>query len=289
MKNNKRILRIVAALFFLVGISVMAYPFVANKWNKIQENKMITIYDRHLEESEKNGAVDYEKEKYRAIKYNDSLRYNIEKTKSSENNMDYSQCLNLNNDGMMGYISIPKIDVKLPIYHTTDIDVLQKFVGHQEGSSLINGGESTHSVLAAHRGMPSSRLFTDLDRMEEGDKFYIFVLDEVHTYQVDKIYPMIDKNDTEALNEALQVKDGEDYITLLTCTPYGVNTHRLLVRGSRIKDNIKSEKIIKDAKDQSVEVDAYTVIFLLIVLILFIAMARIITKRNKVERKGDKC
>ena len=159
---------------------------------------------------------------------------------SFDENSEYNKCLNLNNDGMMGYISIPKIDVKLPIYHSTDNEVLQKYVGHLEGSSLPVGGKSTHGVLAAHRGLPSSRLFTDLDRIEEGDRFYIYVLNQVLTYQVDRIYPMIDKNDKAKLTEALQTKEGEDYITLLTCTPYGVNTHRLLVRGKRVENSNES-------------------------------------------------
>ena len=159
---------------------------------------------------------------------------------SFDENSEYNKCLNLNNDGMMGYISIPKIDVKLPIYHSTDNEVLQKYVGHLEGSSLPVGGKSTHGVLAAHRGLPSSRLFTDLDRIEEGDRFYIYVLNQVLTYQVDRIYPMIDKNDKAKLTEALKTKEGEDYITLLTCTPYGVNTHRLLVRGKRVENSNES-------------------------------------------------
>lgn len=288
MKMNIRIAKFVPIAFFLVGISVMLYPFAANKWNKIQGEKMIAEYDRQLEEFQKNGNMDYKQEKDRAKKYNESLQNNTENGMSSEENIDYSQCLNLNNDGMMGYISIPKIDVKIPIYHTTDSEILQKYVGHQEGSSIINGGDSTHSVLAAHRGMPSARLFTDLDRVEVNDRFYIFVLDEIHTYQVDKIYPMIDKADTEALNEALQVKAGEDYITLLTCTPYGVNTHRLLVRGKRVKDNDKSEKIIKDKKEQGVNADKYRVIFLILIFIFFAAILKTIIKRHKVERKGDK-
>ena len=213
------------------------------------------------------GKISYEDEKRKADEYNKALRFNItddgfvsnndNRVNNSDNdtdednnkdneessfdeNSEYNKCLNLNNDGMMGYISIPKIDVKLPIYHSTDNEVLQKYVGHLEGSSLPVGGKSTHGVLAAHRGLPSSRLFTDLDRIEEGDRFYIYVLNQVLTYQVDRIYPMIDKNDKAKLTEVLQTKEGEDYITLLTCTPYGVNTHRLLVRGKRVENSNES-------------------------------------------------
>ena len=136
---------------------------------------------------------------------------------------------------MMGYLSIPKINVELAIYHGTSDEVLQTGIGHIEGTKLPIGGESNHTVLAAHRGLPSARLFTDLDQLEEGDEFYIHILDETLAYQVDQILPMVDKDDTEALSEALAIEDGQDYVTLFTCTPYGVNTHRLLVRGTRVE------------------------------------------------------
>lgn len=233
------------AVIFFVGVGFILYPTMANGWNEMCRRKVITVYDRQIEQSAKQGKISYEEEKKKADEYNKGLRFNItddgfkkdNKKSSSDENSEYNKCLNLNNDGMMGYISIPKIDVKLPIYHSTDNEVLQKYVGHLEGSSLPVGGKSTHGVLAAHRGLPSSRLFTDLDRMEEGDRFYIYVINQVLTYQVDRIYPMIDKNDKAKLTEALQTKEGKDYITLLTCTPYGVNTHRLLVRGKRVENS----------------------------------------------------
>lgn len=258
MKGNRLISKIIMVVIFLVGFGFILYPIVANEWNEICRRKVITVYDRQVEQSVEQGKISYEDEKRKADEYNKALRFNItddgfvsnndnsvnnsdndtdednnkdNEESSFDENSEYNKCLNLNNDGMMGYISIPKIDVKLPIYHSTDNEVLQKYVGHLEGSSLPVGGKSTHGVLAAHRGLPSSRLFTDLDRIEEGDRFYIYVLNQVLTYQVDRIYPMIDKNDKAKLTEALQTKEGEDYITLLTCTPYGVNTHRLLVRG----------------------------------------------------------
>ena len=145
--------------------------------------------------------------------------------------------MNLAGDGMMGYISIPKINVELAIYHGTSDEVLQTGVGHIEGTKLPIGGEGNHTVLAAHRGLPSAKLFTDLDQLVEGDEFYIHIFDEVLAYQVDQILPMVDKDDTEALTEALGIEEGQDYVTLFTCTPYGVNTHRLLVRGTRVEYN----------------------------------------------------
>ena len=134
----------------------------------------------------------------------------------------------------MGYLSIPKINIRLSLYHGTGDDVLQTGVGHLNGTKLPIGGESTHSVLAAHRGLPSARLFTDIDQLYRGDRFYIRILDETLAYEVDQILPMVDKDDTEALEKALQIVEGEDHVTLFTCTPYGVNSHRLLVRGVRV-------------------------------------------------------
>ena len=249
MKGNRLISKIIMVVIFLVGFGFILYPIVANEWNEICRRKVITVYERKADEY--NKALRFNITDDGFVSNNDNSVNNSDNDTDEDNNKDneessfdenseYNKCLNLNNDGMMGYISIPKIDVKLPIYHSTDNEVLQKYVGHLEGSSLPVGGKSTHGVLAAHRGLPSSRLFTDLDRIEEGDRFYIYVLNQVLTYQVDRIYPMIDKNDKAKLTEALQTKEGEDYITLLTCTPYGVNTHRLLVRGKRVENSNES-------------------------------------------------
>ena len=147
---------------------------------------------------------------------------------------EYWKILNAAGDGVMGYLSIPKINIRLAIYHGTDETILQTGVGHLDGTKLPMGGESTHSVLAAHRGLPSARLFTDVDQLERGDRFYIHILDEILAYEVDQILPMVDKDDMETLGEALQITEGADYVTLFTCTPYGVNSHRLLVRGTRV-------------------------------------------------------
>lgn len=228
-RNGKnRVIYGVIVLFMMIGIGLITYPYVANKWNEKQKNKLLADYCNQVAKYAEQGNVDYQFERALARQYNEGLR-------QGENVSDlYEQCLNLNHDGMMGYISIPKIQVELPIYHSTNKEVLQKYIGHQEGTSLPIGGAGCHAVLAGHRGLPSNRLFTDLDQIEVGDFFYIFVLDEKLTYKVDNIEPMIDKDDTTKLNEMLQAKDGKDYVTLLTCTPYGVNTHRLLVRGQRV-------------------------------------------------------
>ena len=150
-------------------------------------------------------------------------------------NSEYYSVLNLNGDGIMGYLSIPKINVKLPIMHGTVDEYIQTALGHLNGTALPIGGPGTHSVIVGHRGLPSAELFTNVDQLEPGDKFYIHVLDETLAYEVDEIHDMIEAEDLETLSEAMKVEEGKDYVTLFTCTPYGVNTHRLLVRGTRIE------------------------------------------------------
>ena len=147
---------------------------------------------------------------------------------------EYWKVLNVGGDGIMGYITIPKINIKLAIYHGTDTDVLQTGVGHLNGTKLPVGGEGNHTVLSAHRGLPSAKLFTDIDQLKEKDRFYLHILDEDMAYEVDQILPMVDKDDYDTLQEALNIEEGQDYVTLFTCTPYGVNSHRLLVRGHRV-------------------------------------------------------
>ena len=171
-----------------------------------------------------------------------------QKNKESEKSA-YNQVLNVNRDGIMGYLSIPEINLKLAIYHGTSDDVLQTGIGHMNGSKLPIGGESTHCVLAAHRGLPSAELFTNIDQLQTGDKFYIHVLDQVLAYKVDQILPMVDKNDQKTLKEALSIHEGQDEVSLFTCTPYGVNSHRLIVRGHRVAYSEK--KIQNEEKNNS--------------------------------------
>lgn len=147
---------------------------------------------------------------------------------------EYWKVLNVGGDGIMGYITIPKINIKLAIYHGTGTDVLQTGVGHLNGTKLPVGGEGNHTVLSAHRGLPSAKLFTDIDQLKEKDRFYLHILNEDMAYEVDQILPMVEKDDYDTLQEALKIEAGQDYVTLFTCTPYGVNSHRLLVRGHRV-------------------------------------------------------
>lgn len=183
---------------------------------------------------------DYSREWEAARAFNDGFEKNnlygdvFGISKEELTDTEYWNILNVAGDGVMGYLSIPKINVRLAIYHGTQDDVLQTGVGHLSGTKLPIGGEGTHSILAAHRGLPSARLFTDIDQLYRGDKFYIYMLDDTLAYEVDQILPMVDKDDMAALEEALQIIEGEDHVTLFTCTPYGVNSHRLLVRGVRV-------------------------------------------------------
>jgi sortase A len=199
-------------------------------------------------------------------------------------NSDYRKVLNVAGNDVMGYISIPKIDIEIPIYHGASEMVLQKGVGHLNGTSLPIGGAGTHAVLAAHRGLPSAKLFTDIDKLETGDVFYIHVLDETLAYQVDRILPMVDKDDSETLESALAIEDGKDYVTLFTCTPYGVNTHRLLVRGTRIPYDGSDAETTTVAGSMVKAVTNYYMLFMIMgiaVTILIILLLRFLFRRKQ--------
>lgn len=232
---KKKSSKIVIILIFLAGLSLLLYPLVANQWNNYRQKQLISNYESVISDKEAAGNIDYAAEMKKAEAYNDALLPSILPDSfavadaSTETDSSYEDSLNIAGDGMMGIVEIPKIAIKLPIYHGTGDEVLQKAAGHLEGSSLPIGGESTHAVISAHRGLPSASLFTDLDQLEIGDHFLIHVLDETLCYEVDQIL-VVDPEDTSAL----AVEDGEDLVTLLTCTPYGVNTQRLMVRGHRV-------------------------------------------------------
>ena len=229
----RKVLNVVFALMFLAGFLILAYPTISDQWNTYRQSRLISSYEETVSTMEEE---DFSEEWEKARAFNDTLKENniygdvfagdAEEIEDTE----YWSVLNVAGDGVMGYLSIPKINVKLSIYHGTSVDVLQTGVGHLDGTKLPIGGESTNCVLSAHRGLPSARLFTDIDQLEKGDRFYIHVLDEILAYEVDMIYDMVDKDDMEALSSDLAIVDGEDHVTLFTCTPYGVNTHRLLVR-----------------------------------------------------------
>lgn len=231
MKKKLNIIFVI--LFFLAGLSLLLYPLVSNEWNNYRQKRLISNYEEAIAQA--GETIDYEAEWKKARDYNEALLPSILPDSfaiAAAEDVDetYLSCLNLTGNGVMGYVEIPKIDIKLPIFHGTKEDVLEQAAGHLEGSSLPVGGENTHAVISAHRGLPSAALFTDLDRLKEGDHFLLYILDDILCYEVDKI-SVVEPKETEELS----VIDGEDLVTLLTCTPYGVNSHRLLVRGHRVE------------------------------------------------------
>ena len=218
---------IILSIGFLVGICVLSYPAFSNYWNSKTQSQAIVNYEAVLEYLE---PEDYTAIFQAAYDYNDALREVDFPLRNFDQVPGYYDTLKLEGTTIIGYVKIDKIGVELPIYHGTSDQVLSRGVGHLQGSSLPVGGESTHSVMSAHRGLPSAKLFTDLDRLEIGDTFQIIVLDQLLTYQVDQVKVITPKE----IND-LQIVEGKDYCTLFTCTPYGINTHRLLVRGIRIE------------------------------------------------------
>ena len=238
---RKHLSTIILVIILVVGVMILLYPTISDYWNSFHQSRAIASY---LEQIETIDPADYEKEWARAEQYNRELTGKPNRfTLSEEEYAEYETMLNLTGSGIMGYIEIPKISCSLPIYHGTDEAVLQIAVGHIEGTSLPTGGAGTHTVLSGHRGLPSARLFTDLDQMEPDDLFVIRVMDRVMTYMVDQILIVLPEE-----MDALAIDPGEDYCTLVTCTPYGINSHRLLVRGRRT-DNVEMEQMIKVVSD----------------------------------------
>ena len=289
---KKKIPGILFGLLFLIGFGILVYPTVADQWNTYRQSRLISSYENTIEEMEpKDFTAEWEK----ARTFNDTLTQNSiygdvfgEEDQKLEDT-EYWQVLNVGGDGVMGYLSIPKINIKLSIYHGTSDQVLQTGVGHLNGTKLPIGGESTHSVLAAHRGLPSARLFTDIDQLEKGDKFYIHVLDETLAYQVDQILDMVDKDDTETLEKALQIEEGKDQVTLFTCTPYGVNSHRLLVRGTRVPYEGEEEVSSTPVDTMLQAVQNYYMLYLILglsVTLLIILFLRFLMRPGKKNRKS---
>jgi sortase A len=250
-------------------VSLLLYPTVSDYWNEFHQSRAIASY---VETVEDLGDEEAEKLIEEAREYNEQLLSKADRWNLSEEELaEYENILDITGTGIMAYVEIPNISVYLPIYHGTDDAVLQIGAGHIEGSSLPVGGESTHSVLSGHRGLKSAKLFTDIDQLTEGDVFMLHVLNETLTYQVDQIRIVL----PEEL-EDLKIETGEDYCTLITCTPYGVNTHRLLVRGHRIENTEATAVITSEA----VQVNKYIVYvaFGAIILLIYILLYKIVNK-----------
>lgn len=288
----KKILNVVFALMFVAGFLLLTYPTISDQWNTYRQNQLISSYEETVSTME---PEDFSEEWEKARAFNDTLTENniygdvFAGEDEDLEDTEYWSVLNAAGDGVMGYISIPKINVKLSIYHGTSDDILQTGVGHLDGTKLPIGGESTHCVLAAHRGLPSARLFTDIDQLEKGDRFYIHVLDEVLAYEVDQIYDMVDKDDMETLESAMSIVDGEDHVTLFTCTPYGVNTHRLLVRGVRVPYEGEEDIAATPTETMVRAVQDYYMLYLVLglsVTLLVILILRCLIRPKRRKRGG---
>lgn len=238
---KKHFSTILLVIILLLGLSLVLYPTVSNWWNSFHSSRAIAGYAEQVAQMDDE---EYEALWASAWEYNSTI---LERSNrfllTDEQKEQYNQLLNVGGNGIMGYIEIPSIGVTLPVYHGTSESVLQVAVGHLEWTSLPVGGESSHCVVSGHRGLPSAKLFTDLDKLAEGDVFIFRILDEILTYEVDQIL-IVEPDQTDAL----QIEAGKDLCTLVTCTPYGINSHRLLVRGHRV-ENAAEAKVVRVTAD----------------------------------------
>lgn len=263
MKKNWTTILLV--VIFLVGIGLFAYPTFSDYWNSFHQSKAVASYVENVTNMDKEQ---YDKLWNEAVAYNAKLaETGIQWTMTDEEKKQYNEYLKVDDSGIMGYIDIPVIDCSLPIYHGTDESVLQIAIGHIEGSSLPVGGAGSHCVISGHRGLPSARLFTDLDKLVEGDIFIIHTLDATLTYEVDQIR-IVEPTDLSDL----QIEEGKDLCTLVTCTPYGINTHRLLVRGHRIANQEEGNvRVSADATQiDPVQVAPFLAVPILLLLIIWV-------------------
>ena len=275
---RKNLSTIILILIFLVGLSVMLYPAVSTAVNRKHQSRAVAGY---AEEVERLSDADYQAYFDAADAYNRQLNTTPNAFYKPELVGGYAQTLDISGTGIMGYITIPKISVELPIYHGTDEGVLQVAAGHLEGSSLPVGGAGTHAVISAHRGLPSAKLFTNLDELEVGDRFTITVLNRVLTYEVDQISIVLP---TET--DQLLPTEGMDYVTLMTCTPYGINTHRLLVRGRRVETPDQYKHLRVTAEALKIEpIIVAPIMALPMLLILLIGM--LISTRKPKKTRGE--
>lgn len=291
---KRKIANVLFGVLFLIGFGILVYPTVSDQWNTYRQSRLISNYEAVVENLTEE---DFSDEWQKAIAFDQALVRNdlygdvFGEDDGELETTEYWKVLNVANDGVMGYLSIPKINVKHAIYHGTGDKVLQTGIGHLNGTKLPIGGKSTHSVLAAHRGLPSARLFTDLDQIKKGDMFYVHVLDEILAYQVDQILDMVDKDDRETLEAALQIEEGKDQVTLFTCTPYGVNSHRLLVRGTRVPYNGEEEAETSVAESMLKTVQNYYMLYLILglsITFLIILFMRFLFKAKDKKDKNEK-
>lgn len=285
MKNKLSITYIFAVLLFVIGIGIFLYPTISDMWNQYRNEQVITSYTKAVDglEADRLEELWQEAEEYNRHHTVNTVQSMLEDNDEYVLSHPYDQTLDPDGDGLMGSIEIPKLKLNLAIYHGLGSEVLEKGIGHMEGTSLPIGGAGTHAVLAGHRGLPDAKLFTDLDQMKEGDLFFIHVLDKTLAYKVDQILTVL-PNETESL----QIIDGEDHVTLITCTPYGVNTHRLLIRGIRTdyeKDQYTADKTVAQ---KLAETDPKKVMILgLAILIIWILILHRIVRYRYEKRMRE--
>ena len=275
---RKKLTTVLLLLVMFTGLSLLLYPTVSDYWNSYHQSRAIAAYTEGVSQidADVNGSMMEDAEAYNSrLLEKKENRYRLTEAEEEE----YNSLLDVTGTGIMGYVEIPKLKMSLPIYHGTEDTVLQIAVGHLEGSSLPVGGSGTHCVLTGHRGLPSAKLFSNLDEMEEGDTFSIHVLDRTLTYQVDQIR-IVEPREVEDL----EIEEGKDYCTLLTCTPYGINSHRLLVRGYRIANAVSAQRIPADA----VQIDIVIVVLAVAVVILLAGGILWFLVRRIYERKGGR-
>ncbi len=276
--SKGRIVTVILTLVLIVGLSLLLYPMLSDYWNSLHQSKAVAEYAENVANIDQN---EYEQLLKAAEEYNEKLRGRDDRYHMTADELkEYNELLNIAGNGVMGYIEVPSIGVALPIYHGVDEAVLQIAIGHIEWSSLPIGGESTHSVVSGHRGLPSAKLFSDLDKLKKYDLFIIRVLDETYTYEVDQIRT-VEPDDAKDLS----VEEGKDLCTLVTCTPYGVNSHRLLVRGHRV-DNATVTNTIRVVADatriEPLIMAPVVAIPMLLVMVVWLVLP---TKKKKSLRK----
>ncbi|MDY2937337.1 MAG: class C sortase [Fusicatenibacter sp.] len=278
-KRTSNLITLFLVLILLAGLSLLLYPTVSDYWNSLHQSRAIASYVEQVAEIDDDTYAQLWAD---AQAYNQSLigkagRYDM----TDEERSKYESLLNVSGNGIIGYIEIPSIKCSLPIYHGTDEAILQIAVGHIEGTSLPVGGSGTHCVLSGHRGLPSAKLFTDLDKLTEGDTFLLRVLDETLTYEVDQILIVLPDE-----LEALEIEEGKDYCTLVTCTPYGINSHRLLVRGHRIENQEEAQTIRVTADAMQIE-PLLVAPIVAIPMLLILLVILLLPKKSKKKTGGD--
>ena len=279
-KKSSRWTTVILIVILIIGLSLLLYPTFSNWWNSMHQTRVIASYTEQV--------ADIDNDQYDALwqeawAYNEMLSQRGRQYELTEEEaIRYQSLLNVGGTGIMGYVEIPAIDVLLPIYHGTDEAVMQVAVGHLEWTSLPVGGEGSHCAISSHRGLPSARLFTDLDQLAEGDTFSLRILDEILTYEIDQIR-IVEPHQTEDL----QVVAGMDYCTLVTCTPYGVNSHRLLVRGHRIDTIITEEARVIRVTADAVQIEPYLVAPIVAAPMLLLLLIALLIPKPRKNRRNE--